>query len=177
MFGTAAAAQRLHGIIPGVPANVHGGNTPVLLELLDGQFNALAAASFTRNAALDYLAAATTKQYAEITAALTNLSAATAATPAAMAATPTSNRTAGTRTGSLTFDQRNTEKMILILQDAVKNKWKVGGFCSTHGHGVRAKHSSSSCNDKREGHVTTKTRSSLAIPGKNINKGWDDWLF
>ena len=169
MFGTAASAQRLHGIIPGVPANGHSGGTLGLLELMDGQFDALAAASSTINAALDHLTAAPTKQYAEIMAALTNVSAATAATPAATAATPTSNRTAGTRNSSLPSNQQ--------LQAAVKNKWKVGGFCSTHGHGVRAKHSSSNCNDKREGHVTTATRASPAGQGKNINKGWDDWFF
>ena len=143
MFVTAAAAQRLHGIIPGVPANCHSGVTPGLLELLDGQFDALAAALSNRNADLDHLAAATTKQYAEITADLTNLSAATAATPAATAAAPTSNRMDGTRTSSLPSDQRETENRIIILQAAVKNKWKVRGFCSTLGHGVRAGHSSS----------------------------------
>ena len=116
IFGTAAAEQRLHGIIPLVPANDHGGNTPGLLELMDGQFDALAVASSTSNAALDHLAAATTKQYAEITAALKNLSTTTSATPAATATTATSNRTAGTRTGSLLYDQRETEKRILILE-------------------------------------------------------------
>ena len=177
MFGTAAAAQRIHVIMPGVPVNGHGGDTPGLLELLDGQFDTLAAASSTSNAALDHLAAAITKQYAEIKASLTNLSAATAATPAATATTPTSNRTAGTRTGSLPSDQRETEKRIIILQAAVKNKWKVRGFCSTHVHGVRAGHSRSNCNNKREGHVTAATRASPAGTGGNINKGWDDWLF
>ena len=129
MFGTAAAAQRLHGIIPSIHANGHGGDTPILLELLDGQFDALAAACSASNADLDHLAAATTKQYAEIKAALTNLLVATAATPAATASTPTSNRTAGTRTGFLPSDQCETENRILILQFAVKNKWKVGRFC------------------------------------------------
>ena len=157
MFGTAAAAQCLHSIIPGVPSNGHGGGTPGLLELLDGQFDTLSEAPSTSNAALDHLAASTTKQYAEITAALTNLSAATDATPAASAVTPTSNRTAGTRTSSLPTDQRETEKRILIIQAAVKNNCKVGGFCSTHGRGVRARHSRSSCNDKREVHVSTAT--------------------
>ena len=98
MFGTAAAAQQLHGIVHGIPtASGHGGDTPGLMELLDGQFDALAEASSTSNAALDHLAAATTQQYAEIKAALTNFLAATAATP-------TSNRTGGTRTGSLPND-------------------------------------------------------------------------
>ena len=140
MFGTAAAAQCLHDIIPGIPANSHSGDTPGLMELLDGQFDTLTAASSTRNAAMDHLAAVTTKQYAEIKAALTNLSDVTAATPAATAAIPTSNITDGTRTGSLPSDQRETENRILILQAAVKNKWKVGGLCLTHGHGVRARH-------------------------------------
>ena len=116
MFGTAAAAQRLHGIVPVLPtANFHGGYTQGLLELLEGQFDALAAASSTRNAALDQLDAATTQQYLEIKAAQTNL----------LAATPTPSRNSGTRTGSFPSDQRKTEKMILILQTAVKNKWKV----------------------------------------------------
>ena len=129
MFGTAAAAQRLRSIILGIPSNGHGGDTPGLLELLDGQFDALAAASSTSNAALDHLAVATTKKYAEIKAALVNLPAATAATPDATATTPTSNRTNSTRTVSLPFDQRETEKRILILQATAKNKWKVGSFC------------------------------------------------
>ena len=125
MFGTDAAAQRIHGIIPVIPANGHGGYIPGLLELLDSQFDALAAASSTSNAALDHLSAATTKQYEEIKAALTKISATTAATPATTAATPTSNITAGKITGSLPYNQRKTEKRILILQEAVKNKWKV----------------------------------------------------
>ena len=78
MFGTAAAAQRLHGIVPILPnASNHRGDTQGLLEMLDGQFDALAAVSSTRNVALDQLAATTTQQYEEIKDALTNLSAAT----------------------------------------------------------------------------------------------------
>ena len=115
MFGTAAAAQRPHGIFPSISANSNDRDTPGLLELLGGQFDALAAASSTSNAAMDHLAAATTKQYAEIKAVLKNLLAATAATP-------TSNRTAGTRSGSLPSDQRKTENRILILQATVKKK-------------------------------------------------------
>ena len=65
MFVTAAAAQRLHGIVPGLPnASSHGGDAQGIMELLDGQFDTLAAASSTSNAALDQLAAATTQQYA-----------------------------------------------------------------------------------------------------------------
>ena len=93
------------------------------------------------------------------------------------AATATHSRTAGTRTGSLPSDQRETENRILIFQAVVKKKWKVGGFCSRHGHSVRAGHSRSNFNDKREGYVITATRASTDGPGKNINKGWDHWLF
>ena len=73
------------------------------------------------------------------------------------AATATHSRTAGTRTGSLPSDQRETEKRILILQADINNKWKVGGFCSTHGHGVHAGHISTNCNDKSIGHVNAVT--------------------
>ena len=157
MFGTAAAAQRLHGIVPGLPtASGHGGDTQGILELLDSQFDALAAASSTSNAALDQLAAATTQQYSEIKAALTNLS----------SATPTPRRNAGMRTSSLPSQQHETEKRIIIFQAAVKNKWKVRGFCSTHGHGIRSGHSSTNCNDKKTGHVNATTRSSPAGPGR-----------
>ena len=165
MFGTAAAAQQLHGIVTGLPtASGYGGYAQGILKLLNGQFDTLAAASSTSNAALDQLAAATTQQYLEIKAALTNLAAAKTI------------RNAGTRTGTLPTDQRETEKRILILQAAVKNKWKVGGFCSTHGHGVRSSHSSNSCNNKKNGHVHVATRASPSGPGKDINKGWDNWL-
>ena len=94
MFGTAAAAQRLHNINPGrLPAvNSHGGEAQGIMEMLDGQFDALSAASSNSNDALDQLAAATTQQYADIKAALTNLAAATptaAATPNTSSQTPT----------------------------------------------------------------------------------------
>ena len=80
------------------------------------------------------------------------------------------------RTGTLPTDQRKTEKRIMILQATIKNKWKVGGLCSTHGHGVRSGHSSSNCNEKKNVHVNAAIRTSPAGPGKYINKGWDDWL-
>ena len=90
MFGTAAASQRLHDIVTGLPnASSHKGDAQGILEILDGQFDDLAAASSARNAVQDQLAAATTQQYSEIKAALTNLA----------AATPIRN--AGTRTGPL----------------------------------------------------------------------------
>ena len=61
------------------------------------------------------------------------------------------------RTGTLPSDQRETKKRIIILKAAVKNKWKVVGFCSMHGHCVRSGHSSTNYNDKRNGHVNAAT--------------------
>ena len=68
------------------------------------------------------------------------------------------------------------EKRILILQYAVKNKWKVGGFCSTHGHGVRVGYNSGNCADKNDGHDVNAKHSNPVGPGKDFNKGWDAWL-
>ena len=97
--------------MPGLPtASGHEGGAQGILELLDGQFDTLVAASSTSNADLDQLAATTTRQYSDIKAALTNL------------ATATPSRNAGTRTGTLPTDQRETENRILILQAAVKKK-------------------------------------------------------
>ena len=51
MFGTAAAAQQLHGIVPGLPnASGHRGDAQGIMELLDDQLDALTAASSTSNA-------------------------------------------------------------------------------------------------------------------------------
>ena len=58
----------------------------------------------------------------------------------------------------------------------IKNKWNVGGFCSTHGHGVAVGHNSKTCGTKGTGHIDTATRKNPAGPGKEKNKGWDAWL-
>ena len=171
MFGTAAAAQRLHNITPGrhPTVNNHGGDAQGIMEMLDGQFDALAAASANSNDALDQLVAATTQQYADIKSALTNLAAATptaAATPNTSSQTPTNPPATHTA----------LEARITLLQTAVRFKWAKGGFCSTHGHGVGPKHTSASCRDKKPGHVDTATRVNPAGPGKTKNRGWDAWL-
>ena len=156
MFGTAAAAQRLHAITSSLPThdNSHGDKAQGILELLDGQFDALAAASSNITAALDQLASAITQQYSKIESALTNLTAAAPNTPASNARANTPPTT-----------QRKMEKRILIFQAAVKNTWKVGGYCSTHGHGVRAGHSSDNNNNKKADHVDTATRMNPVGPG------------
>ena len=62
VFGTATAAQQLHGIVTILlNASGHGGDAQRILELLDGHFDAFAGASSTRNATLDQLTAATSQ--------------------------------------------------------------------------------------------------------------------
>ena len=73
------------------------------------------------------------------------------------------------------------EKRILILQSAVKNKWKVEGFCSTHSHDVYVGHDSSNCAYKKDvgkagSHNVNATRANPVGPGKDFNKVWDAWL-
>ena len=63
------------------------------------------------------------------------------------------------------------EKRILTLQSSVKNKWKVGGFCSTHGHGVRAGYESGNCADKKDVHDVNTTHTNPVGPVKDFNKG------
>jgi hypothetical protein len=69
-------------------------------------------------------------------------------------------------------------KLVAQLRAAIKGKCPPGGFCSTHGYGVSTDHDSSTCKNKKPGHVDTATRSSPAGHGhnKHINKGWDDFL-
>ena len=58
----------------------------------------------------------------------------------------------------------------------IKNNWVVGGFYSTHGHGVLAGHNSKTCGTKGAGHIDTATQKIPAGFGKDKNKGWDAWL-
>ena len=78
MYGTTALANRYHGILPDLVhrSHGHGGNAQDILEQLDGHFDNLAPAATNSHALLDQTFAATTEQYAEIKAALDNLSSA-----------------------------------------------------------------------------------------------------
>ena len=109
--------QRYHSILPDLVHRSHrqGGNAQYILEQLDGQFNNLASATTNNPVALDQLAAATTEQYAEIKAALDNLTVAVPSNP-----TP---RSTPRKTNPLSLtEKRVMEKRVLILQSAVKNK-------------------------------------------------------
>ena len=81
------------------------------------------------------LTSATTKQYDAITRLLGDLKL----------------QSASPSTGDAAHDQTVTNQQtrtINTLQAAVKNRWSVGGFCSTHGWGVVLHHTSSSCKNK-----------------------------
>ena len=62
------------------------------------------------------------------------------------------------------------EKRILILQSSVNNKWKVGGFCSTHGYGVHSGHDSGNCADKKDGHDVNTTCSNPRPQERTLTK-------
>ena len=106
------------------------------------------------------LAAATSTQYQTIKKLLTNIKFSSSPNP----------RSSSTGAGA-TSDQQ----IIRLLQSAVKNRWILRGFCSSHGWGVSHQHSSSTCKNKMAGHVDTATRSNTAGPGKTRNQGWDDF--
>jgi hypothetical protein len=149
---------------PGQP-----GSPNDLMAQLNCHFDNLALAATNSNAALELLAAATTSQYADIRASLDALS----SDPNNSAPTPG----ARARTAVLPLtEKRKLEKRIKTLEAAVKSKWIVGGFCSTHGHGVGAGHCSKTCGTKGSGHVDSATRANPSGPGKDKNKGWDSWL-
>jgi hypothetical protein len=79
---------------------------------------------------------------------------------------------------TLTSGSTNDARLVAQLRAAIKGKWAAGGFCSTHGYGVSADHTSASCKNKKPGHVDSATRANPAGHGadKNINKGWDAFL-
>ena len=146
-----------------------------ILEQLDGHFDNLVLAATNSHAALDQIAATTTtEQCVDIKAALENLASAATNKPAPRSKPRNTNPLPPTK-------KRVMEKWILILQSSVNNKWKVGGFCSTHGHGAHAVHDSGNCADKKYvgntgGHDVNATRPNPLGPGKDFKKGWDAWL-
>ena len=72
-------------------------------------------------------------------------------------------------------EKRKLERWIKTLKATAKNSWSVGGFCSTHGHGVAAGHDRTICSSKGAGHVNIATRKNPTGLGKDKNKGWDVW--
>ena len=81
-------------------------------------------------------------------------------------------------------DRAKSAARINQLQAAICGSWITGPaskFCSKHGWGLVPGHDSMSCKNKTKegepgGHVNTATRSNPVGPGKNKNKGWDDFV-
>jgi len=163
-FGSASAAIIYHR--PTTSASFAGvaGHTslPSFEEQFANGMDALALAATNEKAVLDNLVSSN-KVLSELTAkkltAIEQLIIAKATTPGA---TPSPG----------------DAKLVAQLRAAIKGKWAPGGFCSSHGYGVGADHTSATCKNKKPGHVDSATRSSPAGHGhdKHINMGWDAFL-
>ena len=109
------------------------------------------------------LAAATSMQYQTINKLLTDIK---------LSSSSPNPRSSSTGTGAGATSNQQT---IRLLQAAVKNRWIVGGFCSSHGWRVGHLHSSSTCKNNMDKHMDTATQSNPAGPGATRNQGWDDF--
>ena len=102
----------------------------------------------------------TLKIFADTIAKLTETNATLAAS--------TKNNTSSTTASSSSTTSNFTVKQ---LQSAIRNKWSIGAYCSSHGYGVHKDHDSKTCPKKESGHNDSATR---AKPGPCMNnKGWD----
>eukprot|EP00804_Cyclotella_cryptica_P028661 CCRYP_008183-RA/>CCRYP_008183-RA protein AED:0.20 eAED:0.05 QI:0/0/0/0.66/1/1/6/0/1274 len=54
-----------------------------------------------------------------------------------------------TNTSTLTSGSTNDARLVAQLKAAIKGKWAMGRFCSSHGYGISADHTSASCKNKK----------------------------
>jgi len=163
-FGSASAAIDYHRPSPssGFAGAAGRATLPSFEEQFANGMDALALAATNEKAVLDNLVSSN-KVLSELTAkklaAIEQLIISKATTPGAAPST-------------------GDAKLVAQLRAAIKGKWSPGGFCSSHGYGVSADHTSATCKNKKSGHVDSATRSSPAGHGhdKHINKGWDAFL-
>ena len=155
-FGTGAAARVIHNVsleaagtgtrraVPGIP------NGASLAEDFDTHFDNLVSVVTHGNeevaGALTEITTTASTQHAEIKKLLVDLK---AAMPSAGGGRR-NNGGAGGRDGGRNTQLPATKKdklhrKICQLQAAVKHKWVVGGFCSSHSHGVDPDHDSANC--------------------------------
>jgi hypothetical protein len=163
VFGSASMAIVYHQTTPTPQA--FAGSAPGLSfqDQFSSGMDALALAATNDKTVLDNLLATNKTLSDSIAKKLTNLE-----------SLFTKNPTTAAPSTSTTNDAR----LIAQLKAAIKGKWAPGGFCSTHGYGVSADHTSASCKNKKPGHIDSATRANPAGHGadKNINKGWDTFL-
>ena len=98
------------------------------MQQFGGNFGALAAVTTGINTVIKQLAAMTTTHYNKISARIFELKLHLPTTT-----TPTLR---GTHYPLASDRRGNLNRRIEHLQASIKEKWVVGGFCSTHGHGV-----------------------------------------
>ena len=160
-FGTTGLAQLYHGINParvsgGKDAPGQPGSPGNLMAQLDSHFNRSLVAAMHSNSALNQLATVTIDPCAEIKSSLN-----------ALATNPRNPvPTQGTRVRAAVLPlakKHKLKKRIKTLKAAIKNNWKVGGFCSTHGHGIRVGHDNKTCSTKGAGHVNSETRAKILM--------------
>ena len=180
VFGNTSAATALHGITdatsgPGTHTSpdalpFHAASVPssspdsnLALQALDRMADAATNDGLTLSQ-LTYantrLASRTSTQYQVIKKLLTEIKNSSSPNPR--------SSSSGAGAGAT-----NDQQTIRLLQSAVKNRWIVGGFCSSHGWGVSYQHTSATCKNKIAGHIDTATRSNPAGPRKTKNQGWD----
>ena len=198
VFGSATSAIRGHGITP-CPTTMAGaegslGPDAYFISQFDAHFTSLYAAVTGSNVVQESLAAAaTTTQYSAILSKLEALEALYVAPGGGGGGGGNNGNNGGGSGGSgggrrnspFTSDDRTKDAArINQLQASIRGSWITGAaskFCSTHGWGLGPGHDSMSCKNKtREGetggHINSATRSNPVGPGKNKNKGWDDFV-
>ena len=147
------------------------------MEQFDGHFCALSDAATGSTAVMESLAATTTTQYNKIIASMDELK-----TLSIAASAMTGDGTGDSVTGHPSPDERTKSNLCINqLMLAIKRKWVLGGFCSTHGHSLGPGHISKICNnktkeDKTGGHNNSATCAHPSGSGRNKNKYWDNVL-
>ena len=149
VFGSASAATALHGITDATarpvvltspdalafhaasgPSSLHASN--LALQALDGHLNRMADAATNNWTTLSQLsdangrlASATSSQYQTILKLLTDIKNSNSSSP-----------NPGSSSSCAGAGATSNQQTIRLLQSAVKDRWIVGGFCSSHGWGV-----------------------------------------
>eukprot|EP00804_Cyclotella_cryptica_P001437 CCRYP_003680-RA/>CCRYP_003680-RA protein AED:0.63 eAED:0.34 QI:0/0/0/1/1/1/2/0/664 len=170
VFGSASSAIATHGTLTAAfhPTNLTPSNNQLpTLSKLESHLDNMAMAVTNKKSVLDSLVASNatlTKLTSDKLSKLEKL---------VLDLKPSAHRPAQ----SIQPPPASTNSRSLFqLRAAIKHTWVPGGFCSTHGWGVSAGHSSTDCKGKQPGHVDSATHTNPKGPGASKNKGWDDFL-
>ena len=151
-FGSAHSAALVHNITPssmmGTPGSQSAGAPASFVEKFYGHFGAPSVVATVSTVMMEALVTATTTQYEKILASMADLK-----TLSIVASTTTSSGNRDSATGRLTPNERTKSNLCINqFMSAIKGKWVLGRFCSTHGNRVGHGHSSKNRNNNtREG--------------------------